>query len=97
MLAVSHKAQPCRLAAVLACGCAAVPRNVIQVTDLYTACHGPLQADAKADASERAAAQSATLEALLEIFFRVLKQTTASGLMASGAGAPGLIISAILV
>ena len=43
-----------------------------------------MQADAKADAAERAAAQSHTLEALLEIFFRVLKQCTASGLLKPG-------------
>ena len=42
------------------------------------------QASAKADVVERAETQSQTLEGLLEIFFRVLKQCTASGLL-SGA------------
>ena len=51
-----------------------------------------VQADAKADAVERAEAQSATLEALLEIFFRVLKQCTASGLHAANAQGGTLIL-----
>ena len=36
------------------------------------------------DRAQRRAVQSETLEALFEIFFRVLKQATASGLLASG-------------
>ena len=40
------------------------------------------ESQASADRAQRRAAQSETLEALFEVFFRVLKQATASGLLA---------------